>query len=54
MDRQGNSLDRALLLARLLEIAGHPVRLAHGQLTEEEAAAVLRRSSQWRRSPRAP
>jgi hypothetical protein len=39
--RQGNSLDRALLLARLLEIAGHPVRLAHGQLTEEEAAALL-------------
>jgi hypothetical protein len=41
MDRQANSLDRVLLLARLLEIAGHPVRLAHGQLTEEEAAAVL-------------
>jgi hypothetical protein len=41
MDRQGNSLDRALLLARLLETAGHSVRLAHGELTEEEAAAVL-------------
>jgi hypothetical protein len=41
MDRQGNSLDRALLLARLLKISGHSVRLARGELTPDEATAAL-------------
>jgi hypothetical protein len=41
MDRQGNSLDRAVLLATLLESAGHTVRLAHGQLTRQHAFDVL-------------
>lgn len=37
MDRMGNSFDRSRLLAMLLEIAGHEVRLAHAVLTEQEA-----------------
>ena len=41
MDRQGNSLDRAVLLATLLESAGHTVRLAHGELTRQQAFDVL-------------
>jgi hypothetical protein len=43
MDRQGNSLDRALLLATLLEKAGHTVRLAHGELTQDLARDLLPR-----------
>jgi hypothetical protein len=41
MDRQGNSLDRAILLATLLERAGHSVRLAHGELTQRQALERL-------------
>ena len=41
MDRQGNSLDRALLLAELLQKAGHPVRLAHAELPLTDAWAML-------------
>lgn len=41
MDRQGNTLDRALLLATLLQKAGHSVRLAHGELTTAQARALL-------------
>lgn len=41
MDRQGNSLDRALLLATLLERAGHTVRLAHGDLGGARARDLL-------------
>ena len=41
MDRRGNSLDRALLLATMLETAGHHVRLAHAELPRETARAVI-------------
>ena len=41
MDRQGNSLDRAVLLARLLAEAGHAVRLAHAELSAEWALDEL-------------
>jgi hypothetical protein len=41
MDRQGNSLDRAILLATLLEKAGHTARLAHGELPREQAIDLL-------------
>jgi hypothetical protein len=41
MDRQGNSLDRALLLADLLQRAGHSVRLAHADLPPARAAELL-------------
>lgn len=57
MDRQGNSLDRAILLATLLERAGLKVRLAHGELTDEQSADLLpvlvaRRASAFRRVSR--
>lgn len=41
MDRVGNSLDRSLLLAELLRSAGFNVRLARGELTEEQARQLL-------------
>jgi len=41
MDRQGNSLDRAVLLGTLLSRAGHTVRLAHGELGRERALELL-------------
>jgi hypothetical protein len=41
MDRQGNTLDRALLLAALLQKAGHTVRLAHGELAQKQSAELL-------------
>jgi hypothetical protein len=37
MDRLGNSLDRSLLLSKLLEMADYETRLAHAVLTEQEA-----------------
>ncbi len=43
MDRVGNSLDRSLLLAELLRLAGHKVRLAHASLTEQQAGDLLSR-----------
>ncbi len=43
MDGQGNSLDRSLLLATLLQKAGHSVRLAHAGLSERVAAEMLPR-----------
>src|SRR5207237_10831197 len=41
MDRLGSSLDRALLLAELLRVAGHKVRLAHAELSKEQARELL-------------
>jgi hypothetical protein len=43
MDGEGNSLDRSLLLATLLEKAGHTVRLAHGALSQEQIVSLLPR-----------
>ena len=45
MDRVGNSLDRSLLLMRLLSDAGHTkFRLAHAELSDDKAAELLRRA----------
>jgi len=41
LDRSGNSLDRSLLLARLLEDASYDTRLVRGQLSTEAVQAVL-------------
>ena len=41
MDRLGNSLDRALLLAELLSLPGHRVRLARAELSEEQAGQII-------------
>jgi hypothetical protein len=41
MDRLGNSLDRALLLQRLLIVAGHEARLAQVRLDELPASRLL-------------
>ena len=42
MDQRGNSLDRSLLLLRLLQAAGHKARLARGELTPAEAEQVIK------------
>ncbi|MBZ0114219.1 MAG: hypothetical protein K8J08_17285, partial [Thermoanaerobaculia bacterium] len=56
MDRGGSSLDRSLLLAELLQRAGHNVRLVNAQLSPKGRAIidaqVLERLSQWSSSPR--
>jgi hypothetical protein len=44
LDRFGNSLDRSLLLAQLLQLAGHDVRLAHATLPPDQVQTVLRRA----------
>lgn len=41
MDRRGNSLDRSLLLARLLEVAGHDVRVVGSRLSANDAKRIL-------------
>ena len=43
MDRKGDSLDQALLLAELLKLSGHTVRLAHAGLPPNVARAELQR-----------
>ena len=54
MDRMGNSLDRALLLAALLHSAGFDARLAHATLTAEQAELLgskIRLYSPLRQAP---
>jgi hypothetical protein len=41
LDRYGSSLDRALLLAVLVEAAGHEAVLVHGTLSEADATRLL-------------
>ena len=41
MDRSGNSLDRSLLLASLLEQAGYGIRLAHETISADDAQVIL-------------
>lgn len=58
-DRLGSSLDRAVLLASLLQQAGHTVRLAHGTIAPERAGELLptlisARPRDWSVSPGEP
>src|SRR5438105_422874 len=41
MDRVSNDLDRALLVAQLVNSSGYDCRLARGKLTDAEAAALI-------------
>jgi hypothetical protein len=41
MDRRGNGLDRALLLAALMRESNRQVRLAHGQLSRDRASKLV-------------
>jgi hypothetical protein len=41
MDRVGSSLDRSLLLAELLRLAGRGARLAHAELTPDQVRTLL-------------
>jgi len=52
LDREGNSLDRALLLQDLLDALGYDTRLARGTLSEEAAAGLLAgvRGRDWQRA----
>lgn len=59
MDGQGNSLDRAVLLATLLQRAGHTVRLAHRELSRDQALELMPalaaiRSEAFRPAPATP
>jgi hypothetical protein len=45
MDRLGNSLDRAILLHKLLTMTGHEARLVRGSLTRKQAEDVLNNAS---------
>lgn len=45
MDRQGNSLDRAALLAEMARLAGKTGRLAHAQLPADRANELLKQLS---------
>ncbi len=50
MARAGNALDQAVLVARLLNDAGFEARVALGELSDADAAALLQRAL----APRAP
>lgn len=41
IDRMGSHLDRALLLAELLQLSGHEVRLARAELSEDRARELI-------------
>ncbi|HEY0008108.1 MAG TPA: hypothetical protein VGB55_05250, partial [Tepidisphaeraceae bacterium] len=44
MDRSGNSLDRSLLLAELIQASGFEVRLANATLSNDQVEAALRQT----------
>ncbi|MBX3141542.1 MAG: hypothetical protein KF875_12365 [Trueperaceae bacterium] len=52
LDREGNSLDRTLLLQDLLDALGYDTRLVRGTLSEETAAGLLAgvRGRDWQRT----
>ena len=54
MDRMGNSLDRSLLLADLLRLSGHNVRLARGEISQQQLEPALRRPPQAEQPAQAP
>lgn len=54
IDRSGNSLDRALLLAELLRRSGHEVRLARTTLAPEQARLLLPQTLGTARVPMLP
>lgn len=54
LDRRGNSLDRSLLLAALLEDAGYEVRLVRGELSASDAQSLLRTLRAEHPEPLAP
>lgn len=54
MDRVGNSLDRSILLCRLLREAGRTVRLAHAVLSEAQAQHVDDNAHPYRTIERLP
>ena len=53
-DRAGNSLDRSLLLAKLLTQAGQEVRLAHASLPAAQAETLFGATSMTAALPRLP
>jgi hypothetical protein len=53
-DRRGNSLDRALLLAAMLQAAGLEVRLARGTLGEADIAKLMASMTLPAAPPRSP
>jgi len=55
MDRLGNSLDRSLLLARLLQLSGATARLAQAILSEPQAKELLKQViARQQRPPASP
>lgn len=51
MDRQGNSLDRALLLAQMFGLAGYEARVVGGKLSSDDDAKLLAESAKTAGKP---
>ena len=54
VDRRGNGLDRALLLAELLRLAGHEATVMRGRLERPAAEELLLGTESDRLRPEAP